>query len=462
VVAIPEQLVEVIGKRSKLPDGDIRKEFMIIIAEHLVLVFALLQWGMVWKSQKVHLLRYVTDNTNSFFWTEKGFAGCQVAQDLCRLIYSLELVCGFKISAVWIATEINKMADLSSRRFKKDGSVDVAALEEFETLNNALDYPYSQEVQCDAVTQMVGYFANISCPFQLTAMLELQTDMHLAEHVPVGSSVEMKKTEHICGDVGNEGIGGVFDFETGHKNSQRLISECESSILDESSITFGSSSAESSCEFYDSTSDFSFEERDFPVDQLSDDVNELLCAIGGTVSDFCEKSHVVIIGDSYVDEHGRSMRQILHEYREGWTIEEAKAWCRSNVPAHGVGLIGSAGCVASMGVTRAGGRPVFASETDPLRQALHEDFSGGSCLGDIFDLDWSRIPKATVWLITLPCVNFARSGNRKGRHGKTGGMYIQIANVLLFCLPLCFVHEMSDFAEQVNGGEETTMFLGKS
>ena len=82
VVAIPEQLVEVIGKRSKLPDGDIRNEFMISIAEHLVLVFALLQWGMVWKSQKVHLLRYVTDNTNSFFWTEKGFAGCEVSQDL--------------------------------------------------------------------------------------------------------------------------------------------------------------------------------------------------------------------------------------------------------------------------------------------------------------------------------------------------------------------------------------------
>ena len=86
VVSIPEQLVEVIGKRSRLPDGGVRKEFMISTAEHLVLVFALLQWGMLWKSQKVHLLRYVTDNTTSFFWTEKGVAGCEVAQDLCRLI----------------------------------------------------------------------------------------------------------------------------------------------------------------------------------------------------------------------------------------------------------------------------------------------------------------------------------------------------------------------------------------
>ena len=56
-------------------------------------------------------------------------------------------------------------------------------------------------------------------------------------------------------------------------------------------------------------------------------------------------------------------------------------------------------------------------------------------------------------------MNFARSGNRKGRHGKTGGMYIQIANGLLFCLPMCFVHKMSDFAEQVNGSEEVAMFL---
>ena len=81
--------------------------------------------------------------------------------------------------------------------------------------------------------------------------------------------------------------------------------------------------------------------------------------------------------------------------------------------------------------------------------------------GAIFDLDWSRIPEATVWLIMLPCVNLARSGNRKGRHGKTGGMYIQIANVLLFCLPLCFVHAVSDFAEQVNRGEELAMILEK-
>ena len=36
-------------------------------------------------------------------------------------------------------------------------------------------------------------------------MFELQTDMHLAEHVPVGSTVEMRNVEDICVGVGKEG-----------------------------------------------------------------------------------------------------------------------------------------------------------------------------------------------------------------------------------------------------------------
>ena len=76
----------------------------------------------------------------------------------------------------------------------------------------------------------------------------------------------------------------------------------------------------------------------------------------------------------------------LEQYREGWTIDQAKAWCRSDEPAWSVGFIGPSANVASMGVTRAGGRPKFGSEVDPVRhvQRLHElynDFSGGTCLG---------------------------------------------------------------------------------
>ena len=109
----------------------------------------------------------------------------------------------------------------------------------------------------------------------------------------------------------------------------------------------------------------------------------------------------------------------LEQYREGWTIDQAKAWCRSDEPAWSVGFIGPSANVASMGVTRAGGRPKFGSEVDPVRQRLYNDFSGGTCLGDIMELDWARLPKAMMWFIALPCIDFARSGMHLGRHGRT-------------------------------------------
>ena len=113
----------------------------------------------------------------------------------------------------------------------------------------------------------------------------------------------------------------------------------------------------------------------------------------------------------------------LEQYREGGTIDQAKAWCRSDEPAWSVGFIGPSSNVASMGVTRAGGRPKFGSEIDPVRQRLYNDFSGETCLGDILELDWVRLPTAMILFITLPCINFARSGMHLGRHGRTGHLY---------------------------------------
>ena len=92
IIFMPWALVEVIGNRSDLEEGDIRRKFMISISEHLVLGFALLQWGHHWKATCVQVVRYdiMTDNQNSYVWTEKGFAGCEVTQELCRLISVLE------------------------------------------------------------------------------------------------------------------------------------------------------------------------------------------------------------------------------------------------------------------------------------------------------------------------------------------------------------------------------------
>ena len=124
-----------------------------------------------------------------------------------------------------------------------------------------------------------------------------------------------------------------------------------------------------------------------------------------------------------------------------------------------MGFIGPSANVASMGVTRAGGRPTIGSEVDPVRQRLYNDFSGGTCLGDIMELDWVRLPTAMIWFITLPCIDFARSGMHLGRHGKTGHLYVLVVQHLLVKRPKVFVHEMSDYADEVNGGEEVRMVI---
>ena len=172
---------------------------MISIAEHLVLIFALLQWGQEWKDDGTQVVRYMTDNQNSYVWTTKGFAGCEVAQDLCRLMSVLELIFGIKILPGYINTKINVIADYGSRIYLQDGSIDYGAKSEFEAENKKLDMPYVLEEECMAVQQLVSQFADISCPFELGKILELQIDDALHTHIAMGAAgMEAAHTKAGC------------------------------------------------------------------------------------------------------------------------------------------------------------------------------------------------------------------------------------------------------------------------
>ena len=43
-------------------------------------------------------------------------------------------------------------------------------------------------------------------------------------------------------------------------------------------------------------------------------------------------------GKAAVSSRNQSMREELEHYREGWTIRQAKGWCRSSEPAFSVHL----------------------------------------------------------------------------------------------------------------------------
>lgn len=185
---MPKILQDVISRRSQLQEGDVREQFMIAIAEHLVLVFALLQWGPRWKAQGYTLIRYVTDNMLSFHWTDKMFASCEAAQDLCRLIAVLCLTYGLRISPVWVDSETNEFADLRTRQWDEEGNTMKTVTERFERLNSAMDQPYSPEEPSPAIHKLVGYFAAIKSPFKLHELLTLEVEGLLADAVTVGAA----------------------------------------------------------------------------------------------------------------------------------------------------------------------------------------------------------------------------------------------------------------------------------
>ena len=81
-----------------------------------------------------------------------------------------------KILPGYINTKINVIADYGSRIYLPDGSIDYSAKSEFEAENKKLDVPCVLEEECMAVQQLVSHFADMSCPFELGKILELQID----------------------------------------------------------------------------------------------------------------------------------------------------------------------------------------------------------------------------------------------------------------------------------------------
>ena len=363
IMPIPQVLSDVLRKRAKLEPMDTRELFMVAIAEHLVLVFAMLQWGASWKASGIQLVKYWTDNQNSHAWVKSMFANNALAQDLCRLIAVLALRYDLHVVPMWLSTHDNFLADLASRVYTDAKTRCDKEYPEWVRENARLDDPYQEVDQVEPGRQLTDLIAETKDPFTLSEQLLLRMEEFLEQCLkkePSGHQLHRSQDED----------------EQGARLPRSL-----------------------------------------------------------------------------------TMREELEQYRESWTIQDAKAWSRNTTKAYSVGLIGGAAQVASMGVTRAGGKILFCSEIDPIKQLLAEDLTGGAALGDLWKLDWDRIPRALIWLLTLPCINHARSGDRTGRHGIHGVLFVQAAYVIMHCLPLIFVSEISDYAEFVNDGEDIQMVM---
>ena len=82
VIAMPAAFQDAIKRAGTLAITNPLRRFIISIAEHMVFVMALLQWGDQWQTMGYNCAFYNTDNQYSAAWVAKGFANNDVAQEL--------------------------------------------------------------------------------------------------------------------------------------------------------------------------------------------------------------------------------------------------------------------------------------------------------------------------------------------------------------------------------------------
>ena len=107
--------------------------------------------------------------------------------------------------------------------------------------------------------------------------------------------------------------------------------------------------------------------------------------------------------------------QELADWRESFTIAEAKALCRkTNISKYSVAVMASGGLLDTLASIRAGFFPIWGCETDPTMQALWQDLTGVSSMGDAFKINAKFLRRPMLLKTGFPCVDWSAMGSQAG------------------------------------------------
>ena len=144
----------------------------------------------------------------------------------------------------------------------------------------------------------------------------------------------------------------------------------------------------------------------------------------------------------------------LAAWRRKFSISQAKLQSQQRKSEFTSATLCSGGCLDTLAAIRAGFDVLWGSEVNLEQQAMFEDLTNGSSLGDTF----GDGVKTACWVHYIksgqPCINYSRSGDQTGARGKTGYMFTKQVEVILLHLPWAFCLEISDNAPFVNSGAE--------
>jgi site-specific DNA-cytosine methylase len=127
--------------------------------------------------------------------------------------------------------------------------------------------------------------------------------------------------------------------------------------------------------------------------------------------------------DSGTVEVYRASATVLEDYRENFTIEGARALCKSDRAAYSMVNLYSGACIDALCGIRALFKPYFGADKDKACRKLYRSLTLRDCYGEVGEIDYSKVvARPDIACLTSPCPDFSSgSPNPKGARGDKGG-----------------------------------------
>ena len=153
----------------------------------------------------------------------------------------------------------------------------------------------------------------------------------------------------------------------------------------------------------------------------------------------------------------------LRDWREAFTINQAKPTARHYEAQFTVAVLSSGGCVDTISAIRAGYKPIWSTEICKHRQEMWQDLTGTVCHGDTFNIQPNTLQSPDYLTSGQPCIDYALSGSQTGAEGETGWMFTDQVDIILAFKPMpkAIRLEISDNALYVNDGAEVGQVISQ-
>ena len=113
---------------------------------------------------------------------------------------------------------------------------------------------------------------------------------------------------------------------------------------------------------------------------------------------------------------------ILETFREEFTIEIAKEYCRADRAGYSMASMYCGASISVLGGIRGMFIPIFGADTDKTCRAMYIDITGATCYGAVDDVPFAEQHSPVVIEFTSPCPDYASSNpNPMGELGNKGG-----------------------------------------